>query len=179
MRKQTLAAVSRIALVLLAAASLAAFTDKAKRFSVEFPQGWTDPVADDKGNVQSNGPDQDNPSWCRANSNPLASLNGSSQAELNKTYAEPLDQPTWAGILSVDASKLKLIDHEARVVNGVVVQLATLSFTQDVLGLEAKGRFASYILPGRMVNVGCFSGTSTFPGMKASFDKVAASLKPL
>ena len=179
MIRPTILATGRALLVLVAAVSLAAFTHKTKLYSIEFPQGWSAPVTDERGNAQSNAPGSDDLVWCRANSNVMPSLKDSTQAQLNKEYAAPLDQATWADVLSVDRAKITLIDGQARVVNGVIVQFATISFAHDVLGLEAKGRFASHIMPGRMVNAGCFAGTAAYAGVKDVLEKVVTSLKPL
>jgi len=179
MNRATGAFLSAIFFLFATLHSAAAFTDPAKRYTIDFPAGWSKPVVDAEGNAQSNAPGQSDQVWCRANSHDLATLTLMSQAQLNKDYGAPLDQPTWAAVLSVDAAKMTLVAHESRVVNGVIVQIGTFNFQKDVLGIEATARFASYILPGRMVNAGCFAGTKTFPAMKATFEKTITSLKPL
>jgi hypothetical protein len=49
----------------------------------------------------------------------------------------------------------------------------------SLTGRPTKARFASHILTGRMVNAGCFAPVETYDGMKATFEKVVTSLKPL
>jgi hypothetical protein len=166
-------------LVFAASGIAAAFTSTAKTFSVDFPAGWSKPVVDTDGNVQSDAPGGTNQGWCRANSNPLATLKNSTQAQINATYGAPLDQATWASVLSVDPTKVKLLANSSKIVNGHVVQYATISFAADVVGVTATGRFASHILPGRMVNAGCFAPTKQFEFIKGAFESVVTSLKPL
>jgi hypothetical protein len=161
----------------VAALALAGFTDKGKNFSIDFPQGWSAPVEDAQGNAQSNAPDGS--FYCRANSVTLASLKDATQSSLNAQYKAPLDLETWAGVLSVDATKVQIAEGDARLVNGRIVQSVTMTLGAEVLGSPKKARFVSYILPGRMVNAGCFAGIESFDGTRAVFEATLKSLKPL
>ena len=164
-------------LVAAAALGLAGFTDEAKRFTIDFPQDWSAPARDANGNVQSNAPDGG--IYCRANSVTLASLKDATQAGLNAQYREPFDKGTWAGVLTVDAAKMEISDARAGLVDDHVVQFVTIVFAADVMGAPMTARVASHILPGHMVNAGCFAPTQSFAGAKAIFDRVTTSLKPL
>lgn len=166
-------------LVAATALGLAAFTDPAKHFAIDFPQGWSAPVVGEDGNVQSEAPGTPVPAYCRANSTPLASLKGATQASLNTQYRQPLDKATWAGVLSVDAAKVQISEGQARLVDGRIVQIVTMTLPADVMGVPMKARFLSYILPGRMVNAACFAGAESYEGMKTTLETVVTSLKPL
>lgn len=171
----------RARLLLAAAAFLAltAFTDPGKHFTIDFPSGWSAPVTDAQGNVQSDAPGADGKIFCRANSVALAALKNATQASLNAEYGAPLDRDTWAAVISIDAVKVTTSDGAARLVQGRIVQVATITLANDVMGAPTKVRFLSHILPGRMVNVGCFASTEDFDGAKAAFEKIVTSLKPL
>lgn len=170
---------SRVFVAVVALLALTGFADPGKKFTIDFPAGWSEPVADKDGNVQSNAPDAKSGVYCRANSVSLASLKDVSQAAINTEYAKPLDAPTWAGVLSVDAAKMKTSNATAKLVDGHVVQFVTIAFDASVVGFEARGRFASHILTGHMVNVGCFAPSGAFDGAKAAFEKIVVSLKAL
>jgi hypothetical protein len=165
-------------LVAVAAIGLAAFTDEGKHFTIDFPPGWNAPVTEADGNVQSNTADTTSGAFCRANSTPLATLNVT-QAVINATYGKPLDKATWAGVFSIDAAETEISEGQAQLVDGHVVQIVTMTLTAKVLGEPMKARFASHILPGRMVNVGCFARAQSYDGMKATFESAVRSLKPL
>lgn len=169
----------RITLAAIALVGGAAFTDPAQHFDIAFPDGWSTPVIDPDGNAESRGPEGGPTAWCRANSNPLATLVGVSQESLNTQYASPLSVETWGEVLSVDATKLQMSESVAAVVDGHVVHMATLTFTPDVFGAEVKGRFASHILTGRMVNAACFTVSPAYDTLKPAFEASVSSLKPI
>jgi hypothetical protein len=58
------------------------------------------------------------------------------------------------------------------------VQTATITLVPAVLGSEYKLRLADHILPGRVVNGGCFAPSAEFERNRAAFDTVLASLRP-
>src|SRR5262249_40915016 len=158
--------------------AFAAFTSAGKTFSIAFPSGWGTPVVDDAGNVQSNAAGNPNQAWCRANSNRMPSLDGVTQQKLNSDYVAPLDAATWASVLSIDATKMTLLERSSLLVDGHVVQYATLALDPAVLGQKATGRFVSHILVGRMVNAACFAAGDSYDAMKATFEAAINSLKP-
>lgn len=165
-------------LVAAAAFGLAGFTDAGKHFTIDFPQGWSAPTIDDDGSAHSDAPSPLNV-FCRANSVDLESLKGAKQAALNSEYSKPLDKPTWAGVFSVDAAKIEISEGQARLVEGHIVQFVTMTMAADVIGAPMKGRFVSHILPGHMINAGCFAPPESFDAMGPTFEKVVTSLKPL
>jgi hypothetical protein len=165
-------------LIAAAALGLAGFADPGKHFTIDFPQGWSTPATDAGGNAQSDAPSPSSV-FCRANSVTLASLKDSTQPALNAEYSKPLDKPTWAGVFSVDAAKVEISEGEARLVDGHIVQVVTMTLAADILGVPMKARFVSHILPGHMVNAGCFAPSESFDAMRPTFEKVIMSLKPL
>jgi hypothetical protein len=165
-------------LVAAATLGLAGFADPGKHFTIDFPKGWSAPTSDADGNAQSDAPSPASV-FCRANSVNLASLKGATQPALNSEYSKPLDKPTWAGVFSVDAAKIEISEGQARLVEGRIVQFVTMTLAADVFGAPMKARFVSHILPGHMVNAGCFAPTEAFDAMKPTFEKVVTSLKPL
>lgn len=169
----------RLTLAAIALIGGTAFTDPAQHFTIAFPEGWTAPVIDPDGNAEARGPESGPTSWCRANSNPLATLVGFSQESLNTQYASPLSAETWGEVLSVDAAKMQMSESVAGIVDGHVVHMTTLTFTPDVFGVEVKGRFASHILSGRMVNAACFTVSPAYETQKPAFEASVSSLKPI
>jgi hypothetical protein len=171
--------VTRLLLIAVAASALTAFVDAEKKFSVEFPEGWSTRVVATDGTVQADPPAEQSSVYCRANSIALANLNNISQASLNVEFAKPIGRDTWAGVLSVDAAKIEIVESSVTMVNGHVVQYATFVLDASLLGSLTKLRYASHILSGRMVNAGCFAPVGGYDEMKAAFEKVVTSLKPL
>jgi hypothetical protein len=166
-------------LVVAAALGLAGFTDAGKHFTIDFPNGWSAPtIDDDDGSAHADAPSPVNV-FCRANSVNLASLKGATQTGLNSEYSKPLDKPTWAGVLSVDAAKVEISEGQARLVDGRIVQFVTMTLAADILGAPMKARFVSHILPGHMVNAACFAPPGSFDAMRPTFEAVVSSLKPL
>lgn len=171
---------NRLLFAALALFVLSGFTDVNKKFSINFPDGWNARVASKDGTVQAEGAAGPTGGYCRANSIALASLKDVSQATLNEGYGQkPIDKATWAGVLTVDPAKIELSESSVKMVDGHPVQITTLIIDASVVGVLTKARFASHIMTGRMVNVGCFAPVGTFDGLRATFDKVIASLKPI
>ena len=168
----------RLIFVAVATCSLMAFTNDAKTFSVDFPSGWPVHPAEKDGTVQADAPVKGS-AFCRANSIALPSLKDVSQATLNAQYGKPLDKATWAGVLSIDPTKVEMSEDSAKVADGHVVQFTTLVIDASIAGVTSKARFSSHILSGRMVNVGCFAPVGGYDGVKAVFEKTVVSLKPL
>lgn len=169
---------TRLLLAAAALLGLAAFTDSGNHFTIDFPEGWSAPAADADGNVQSDAPAAAGKAWCRANSNAMPDLTAT-QDQINTVYSSPWDLATWASVLSVDPSKMQIAEGEARIVDGHVVQVVTMTLAPDLMGAEAKARFVSHVMTGRMVNAGCFSPSEAYDGMKTLFETVVSSLKPI
>jgi hypothetical protein len=159
---------------------LCGFVEAGNKFRIDFPNGWTAPVVAEKdGTVQVDAPPSASRAWCRANSVPLASLDEASQEQLNTDYAEPLSRETWAGVLSIDASKFEISQGAVRKVDGRVVQVVTIDFPGDPFPEPTRLRFLSWILPHRMVNAGCFAPAKNYKGWAPEFERTVSSLRPL
>lgn len=168
---------SSLSLIFAAAALAAPYTDAAEGLSVDFPSGWGAPqVIDDTGTVEAKTPTGE--LFCRANSNALASLKTKTQGELNRENGAPFDKATWAGVFEVDPAKIEISEGSVRLVDGQVEQFVTITFATEVMGSPMMARMASFILPGRMVNVGCFAPIGAFGSAREAFDQVATSLRP-
>jgi hypothetical protein len=159
---------------------LCGFVEAGNKFRIDFPNGWSAPVVAEKdGTVQSDAPPSASRAWCRANSVALASLDGMSQKQINSEFAEPLSRETWAGVLTVDASKFEISDASVRKVDGRLVHEVTISFAGDPFLEPTRLRFLSWILPHRMVNAGCFAPAANYKGWAPEFERTVNSLRPL
>lgn len=166
----------RILLAAAAGLALAAFTGPDKKFSVDFPAGWAAPTYEN-GIAESEG--TSGGAYCRAEAVALDALKKYKQDELNAQYAAPLDAKTWSGILNIVPEKFQVSNAKVMIFDGHVAHIATITFDKDVMGEPMTALFAAHILPGRMVNVGCFAQTAAYTGLKPTFAKTVASLKPL
>ncbi len=173
------ATVACLALISIGASpAFARYVDPGKKYLIEFPAGWSKPVpvAD---SVQSDAPGGSKVAFCRANSVRMPTLDAYTQQKINTSFAKPLDDATWAGVMKLEPSKLTILNRDARIVDGHVVQFVTLRLTADVLGQDLTVRYASHILVGRMVNALCFAPPKSFDSLKTTFENVITSLKPL
>lgn len=164
-------------LFLAASVERAPFIDTARTFSIDFPNGWSAVIVDSTGSFQSTA--RDGKLYCRANSRAVASLDGLEQADLNREFGQPISLQTWADVYQIDASKMQISESRAVLVDNRITQVVTITFAPDLLGAPMKGRFISYIMPGRMINAGCFAPPEAFDRARALFDRVTSSLKPL
>lgn len=168
---------ARIALIPLAALGLMAFEDYAG-LSVQFPTGWTTRAGSSEGMVSAIAPD--GRTNCTAHSNPMPGLAGMSQEQIDAEMSKVFGLADWANLAGMDPSTIDVRETESRPVDGTYMQVATIDLHANARGNASPMtiRMATFVLPGRVVGVGCFADAASYPQHVAAFETTVSSLRP-
>jgi len=172
---------ARLLSVSAVALGLAAFQDPNGRYTIDFPEGWTDMGDQGQGIHQVKAPETVANALCNAQSPDMPGLVGMTQEAINAEMSQPMDTAGWANILGVaDASLVTVEKAEAREIDGKYQQVATLVLKAGAFApVDMKAHMGGFVLPGHLVNAGCYSTMEDYDKVKDSFEKTIGSSRPL
>ncbi|MFO1238031.1 MAG: hypothetical protein U1F24_13670 [Alphaproteobacteria bacterium] len=171
---------SRFAAVSVFALGLMAFQDPAGRFTIDFPEGWTEMPPQGEGIHAVQAPAELGKVVCNAQSPDMPGLVGMTQDAINAEMSAPMDTAGWANILGVDAALVEVHKAEALPIDGKYLQFATLTMKAGAFApVDVKAVMGVFVLPGRLVNAGCYAPMDAFDKVKDVFEKTVSSVRPL
>lgn len=171
---------ARLAAVSAFALGLMAFQDPAGRFTIDFPEGWTAMPPQDQGIHAVQSPPELGQVVCNAQSPDMPGLVGMTQDVINAEMSAPMDTSGWANILGVDAALVVVDQAEALPIDGKYLQMATLTMKAGAFApIDVKAVMGVFVLPGRLVNAGCYSPVENFDKVKDIFKATVSSVRPL
>lgn len=170
--------IARLLLASAAFVGLTAFTDPGGKFSIDFPEGWGEPTRTGELNAVKSPDGKVN---CNAYAPANAALAAATQEQINAEFSKPMDQAGWANILGVAPDKVEVTENEARPVGNTFLQIATVLVKKEagMAPVDAKARIGVYIVPGYLIDAGCYAPVDLFDANKELFEKTISSLKPL
>jgi hypothetical protein len=141
---------SRFAAVSVFALGLMAFQDPAGRFTIDFPEGWTEMPPQGEGIHAVQAPAELGKVVCNAQSPDMPGLVGMTQDAINAEMSAPMDTAGWANILGVDAALVEVHKAEALPIDGKYLQFATLTMKAGAFApVDVKAVMGVFVLPGR------------------------------
>jgi hypothetical protein len=165
----------KVAAAATAVLCLTASVYKGDRVTINFPDGWEEPEADDDGLVTSR--QGENGANCNVESKNVAGIANMTMAEINAEYGHVFTVGEWADFLGMPTSDITLLNSDIRPLEDAFLHIATMKVKASDT-VTAMTRYGFYVLPGRVVMAGCYIEESLYPIYTTTFENVISSLRP-
>lgn len=154
---------------------LTAAVYRGNNVSINFPDNWQAPEADETGLVTSR--QGENGANCNVESKSIASIASMTMAEINEEFGHVYTLAEWADFLGMPASDITLVSSDIRPLEDAILHIATMRVKASD-SIYAISRYGFYVLPGRVVMAGCYVEESLYPIYTTTFENVVSSLRP-